>query len=76
MIVPETQRFMAERMKAKIKAHAVDHTPSVTAPTLVVDIIRDAISAVTGELKQASRGCSEAADFRRDNRYQSHQQGL
>ena len=27
MIVPETQRFMAERMKAKIKAHAVDHTP-------------------------------------------------
>ena len=33
MIVPETQRYMAERMKAKIKAHAVDHTPSVTAPT-------------------------------------------
>src|ERR1700752_1216754 len=28
MIVPETQRFMAERMKATIKAHAVDHTPS------------------------------------------------
>jgi pimeloyl-ACP methyl ester carboxylesterase len=47
MILPETQRFMAERMKAKIKAHAVDHTPSVTAPTVVVDIIRDAISALT-----------------------------
>jgi len=47
MIVPQTQRFMAERMKAMIKAHAVDHTPSVTAPTLVVDIIRDAIGAVT-----------------------------
>ena len=47
MIVPQTQRFMADRMKAKIKAHAVDHTPSVTAPTLVVDIICDAISAVT-----------------------------
>jgi pimeloyl-ACP methyl ester carboxylesterase len=47
MIVPETQRFMAERMKAKIKAHAVDHTPSVSAPAVVVDIIRDAISAVT-----------------------------
>jgi pimeloyl-ACP methyl ester carboxylesterase len=47
MIVPQTQRFMAERMKATIKAHAVDHTPSVTAPTVVVDIIRDAISAVT-----------------------------
>jgi len=31
MIVPETQRYMAERMKAQITAHAVDHTPSVTA---------------------------------------------
>jgi pimeloyl-ACP methyl ester carboxylesterase len=48
MIVPATQRFMAERMKAKIKAHAVDHTPSVTAPAVVVDIIRDAIRSVTG----------------------------
>jgi pimeloyl-ACP methyl ester carboxylesterase len=48
MIVPETQHFMAERMKAKIKAHAVDHTPMVTAPTVVVDIIRDAISSVAG----------------------------
>jgi pimeloyl-ACP methyl ester carboxylesterase len=48
MIVPETQRFMAERMMATIKAHAVDHTPSVTAPGSVVDIIRDAIRSVTG----------------------------
>jgi pimeloyl-ACP methyl ester carboxylesterase len=47
MIVPETQRYMAERMKAKIKAHAVDHTPSVTAPRAVVDIIRDAIRSIT-----------------------------
>ena len=49
MIVPETQRYMAERMKAKIEAHAVDHIPSVTAPTTVVDIIRDAIHSVTGD---------------------------
>ena len=48
MIVPETQRYMADRMKAKISAHAVDHTPSVTTPTVVVDVIRDAIRAVTG----------------------------
>jgi pimeloyl-ACP methyl ester carboxylesterase len=47
MIVPDTQRFMAERMKATMKAHAVDHTPSVTAPAVVVDIIRDAIRAVS-----------------------------
>ena len=30
MIVLETQRYMATRMKAKIEAHAVDHIPSVT----------------------------------------------
>src|SRR5580698_6032088 len=36
MIVPDTQRFMAQRMKAKVAAHAVDHTPSVTAPAAVV----------------------------------------
>jgi pimeloyl-ACP methyl ester carboxylesterase len=46
MIIPETQRYMAGRMKAKTKAHAVDHTPSVTAPGVVVDIIRDAIAFV------------------------------
>jgi pimeloyl-ACP methyl ester carboxylesterase len=48
MIAPDTQRYMAERMKATIKVHAVDHTPSVTAPAVVVDIIRDAIGSVTG----------------------------
>jgi pimeloyl-ACP methyl ester carboxylesterase len=48
MIAPETQRYMAERMKAKLKAHAVDHTPSVTAPAVVVDIIRDAIRSTIG----------------------------
>jgi pimeloyl-ACP methyl ester carboxylesterase len=49
MIVPNTQRFMAERMKAKIKAHCVDHTPIVTAPSVVVDIVRDAIGSVTSD---------------------------
>jgi hypothetical protein len=39
---------MAERMKAKVKTHAVDHTPSVTAPETVVDIIRDAARTITG----------------------------
>ena len=48
MIVPETQRYMAERMKAQTKAHPVDHAPSVTAPAVVVDIIHDAIRSVTG----------------------------
>jgi len=39
---------MAERMKAKTKVHAVDHTPGVTAPGVVVEIIRDAMRSVTG----------------------------
>ncbi len=46
MIMPETQRFMAARMKARVSAHPVGHTPSVTAPAAVVDVIRDAIRAV------------------------------
>jgi pimeloyl-ACP methyl ester carboxylesterase len=45
MIIPDTQRFMAERMKASVRSHAVDHTPLVTAPGVVVDIIRDAVRA-------------------------------
>jgi len=45
MILEETQRFMAERMKATVRSHAVDHTPIVTAPDAVVDIIREAIAA-------------------------------
>jgi pimeloyl-ACP methyl ester carboxylesterase len=46
MILPETQRFMAGRMKAVVRAHAVDHTPLVTAPDVVVDTIREAIRSV------------------------------
>ncbi len=43
MIVPATQRFMAERMKARVRSHKVDHTPIVTAPRVVVDMIDDAV---------------------------------
>jgi pimeloyl-ACP methyl ester carboxylesterase len=47
MIIPQTQRYMAERMRAKTKAYAVDHTPSVTASAAVLDVIGDAIRSVT-----------------------------
>ncbi|OXC72116.1 alpha/beta fold hydrolase [Caballeronia sordidicola] len=46
MIVAETQRFMAERMKARVSVHPVDHTPSVTAPGFVVDVILQAVREV------------------------------
>jgi hypothetical protein len=43
MIVHDNQRFMAKRMNARVKSHPVDHAPLVTAPALVLDIIREAI---------------------------------
>jgi pimeloyl-ACP methyl ester carboxylesterase len=43
MIVPGTQRFMAERMKAEVRSYPVDHTPSVTAPDAVVEVILAAL---------------------------------
>jgi hypothetical protein len=46
MILPETQRFMAVRMRARVREQAVDHTPIVTAPKVVVEIIREAIAEV------------------------------
>ncbi len=48
MIVHDTQRFMAERMRARVRSHPVDHAPIVTAPGLVVDIIREAIGEAIG----------------------------
>lgn len=45
MINPQTQLFMAKRMKATIRSIAVDHTPLLTAPDKVADIIREAAQA-------------------------------
>jgi pimeloyl-ACP methyl ester carboxylesterase len=45
MIKAETQAFMAGRMKATVRSHPVDHTPSVTAPEIVVSVIVEAARA-------------------------------
>lgn len=42
MIVPETQRYMAERMGANIRTHRVDHSPMYTAPDIVTGVILEA----------------------------------
>jgi pimeloyl-ACP methyl ester carboxylesterase len=42
MINPKTQHFMAERMKATVRSFAVDHTPLLTSPDKVTDIILEA----------------------------------
>ncbi len=44
MISPKTQHFLAERMGAKVRSHPVDHTPLLTAPKVVIDIISEAAS--------------------------------
>jgi pimeloyl-ACP methyl ester carboxylesterase len=43
MISPRTQRFMADRMGATIRSCAVDHSPMLTEPDLVVDVILEAV---------------------------------
>ena len=42
MTNPETQRFMANRMGASVRAKLADHTPMLTAPDLVIDLILEA----------------------------------
>ena len=42
MINPKTQRFMADRMGAKVRSHPVDHTPMYSKPNLVIDVIVEA----------------------------------
>jgi pimeloyl-ACP methyl ester carboxylesterase len=48
MINPKTQRYMAERMKATVRSFAVDHTPLLTAPDKVVEIVLEAAMATIG----------------------------
>jgi len=43
MIPAQTQRFMAERMKARVRAARVDHIPMLTAPSVVVEIVLEAV---------------------------------
>ncbi|MGU7779255.1 alpha/beta fold hydrolase [Burkholderia sp. PU8-34] len=46
MIAPDTQHFMAKRMNAHIRLSDVDHTPSITAPDIVTEVLVDAIRSV------------------------------
>lgn len=45
MINPATQRFMAQRMGARIRSEKVDHTPLVTAPGPVVEMVLEAVAS-------------------------------
>jgi len=48
MISPETQRYMANRMGANVRSHQVDHSPMLTAPDVVVEVILDAARQTLG----------------------------
>jgi pimeloyl-ACP methyl ester carboxylesterase len=49
MIVADNQRFMATRMRARVHAYPVDHTPMITAPDAVLAVLCEAISEVAAE---------------------------
>lgn len=43
MIPPATQHFMAERMNAQVRTAPVDHMAMVTAPSVVTDVVLEAV---------------------------------
>lgn len=45
MVSPDTQRFQAERMKSKIVELPVDHTPLLSHPEAVIEMIHEATAA-------------------------------
>jgi pimeloyl-ACP methyl ester carboxylesterase len=49
MIAGKTQHFQAGRMKAAIRAQAVDHSPMLTSPRSVIAVILEAIHATFKE---------------------------
>ena len=48
MISPETQHYMAHRMNANTRSHQVDHSPMLTAPDLVIEVILEAARGSLG----------------------------
>jgi pimeloyl-ACP methyl ester carboxylesterase len=46
MIPAETQRYMAERMKARVRTIPADHVPMITKAPAVVDIMLEAVREV------------------------------
>ena len=60
MIKSTTQRFMAERMGAKIRSYPVDHTAMYTEPNVVVDVIWEAVRETMSAEVAARRSASSS----------------
>ncbi len=56
MINPGTQRYMANRMGAHIRSYQVDHSPMLTAPDLVVEVILEAAHETPVDKAFSKRG--------------------
>jgi pimeloyl-ACP methyl ester carboxylesterase len=52
MIPAETQRYMAERMKARVRTAPADHVPMITKASAVVDVLLEAVREVEPNLKK------------------------
>lgn len=46
MINPATQKFMADRMQARVHTHKVDHAPLISRPEVVTEILHEAVRQV------------------------------
>lgn len=42
LIIQDNQRYIAALMQARMGSHPVDHAPIVTAPAVVLDVLREA----------------------------------
>lgn len=47
MIPAKTQHFEARRMSATVRAQSVDHSPMLTSPQTVVEVIREAVGSIS-----------------------------
>lgn len=59
MINPKTQHFMAERMRAKMRSHRVDHTPMYSEPAVVTEIILEAARETVGDGSKSARTAND-----------------
>lgn len=50
MISAKTQHFQGERMRATVRVHAVDHSPMLTAPSTVMDLVLEAVGATRKDI--------------------------
>ena len=54
MVSPETQHFIARRMNARVVSLPVDHSPLLSRPEAVTDVIEEAIRHASADRETAS----------------------